>query len=212
MKTLALAVLALLVSLPAAAQNRFFDLTGSFVWADPTGGGELEDLADPAEIDFDASTGYGGSVNFFISDRLSIDIGASVVSPETRIRRRAVGAPGGTTEIDMVPITGIVQFHLMPNGIIDPYIGGGAAYVLFEDAENIGLDELDRIDLKDDVGFVVNAGVGIRLGSRFGIVLDGKYVPIEADATAINLGDTEENDTRVDISPIIISAGLQLRF
>ncbi|MGZ5445869.1 MAG: OmpW/AlkL family protein [Thermoanaerobaculia bacterium] len=212
MKTLALTVLALLVSLPAAAQNRFFDLTGSFVWADPTGGGELEDLADPAEIDFDASTGYGGSVNFFISDRLSIDIGASVVSPETRIRRRAVGAPGGTTEIDMVPITGIVQFHLMPNGIIDPYIGGGAAYVLFEDAENIGLDELDRIDLKDDVGFVVNAGVGIRLGSRFGIVLDGKYVPIEADATAINLGDTEENDTRVDISPIIISAGLQLRF
>ena len=151
-------------------------------------------------------------MNFFISDRLSIDIGASVVSPETRIRRRAVGAPGGTTEIDMVPITGIVQFHLMPNGIIDPYIGGGAAYVLFEDAENIGLDDLDRIDLKDDVGFVVNAGVGIRLGSRFGIVLDGKYVPIEADATAINLGDTEENDTRVDISPIIISAGLQLRF
>src|SRR5688500_16226780 len=163
MKILAPALLALLVSLPAAAQNRFFDLTGSYVWADPTGGGEFEDLADPAEIDFDASTGYGASVNFFISDRLSIDIGASVVSPETTIRRRAIGSPGGNVEIDMVPITGIVQFHLIPNGVIDPYIGGGAAYVLFEDAENIGLGDLDRIDLKDDVGFVVNAGVGIRL-------------------------------------------------
>ena len=212
MKILVPALLALLISLPAVAQDRFFDLTGYYVWADPTGGGEFEDLADPAEIDFDASTGYGASVNFFISDRLSIDIGASVISPETTIRRRAIGAPGGNVEIDMVPITGIVQFHLIPNGVIDPYIGGGAAYVLFEDAENIGLGDLDRIDLKDDVGFVVNAGVGIRLGSRFGIVLDGKYVPIEADATAINLGATEEDDTRVDISPIIISAGLQLRF
>ena len=112
----------------------------------------------------------------------------------------------------MIPITGILQFHLAPNGFIDPYIGGGAAYVLFDDIEDIGLDDLDRIDFKDDVGFVVNAGVGIRLGNRFGIVLDGKYVPIEADATAINLGATEEDDTRVDISPIIISAGLHFAF
>lgn len=212
MKTLVPAVLALLVSLPLAAQDRFFDLTGSFVWADPTGGGELEDLADPADIDFDASTGYGASVNFFIGERFSIDIGAAVVSPETRIRRRAVGAPGGTTEIDMVPITAILQWHFMPDGVIDPYIGGGAAYVLFEDAEDIGLGDLDRIDLQDDVGFVVNAGLGIRLGNRFAIVVDGKYVPIEADATAINLGNTVNEDTRVDISPIILSAGLQLRF
>ena len=200
------------LALPAAAQNRFVDLTGSYVWADPTGGGEFEDLADPAEIDFDASTGYGASVNFFISDRLSIDIGASVISPETRIRRRAIGSPGGDVEVDMIPITGILQLHLAPNSFIDPYIGGGAAYVLFDDIEETGLDDLDRIDFKEDVGFVVNAGVGIRLGSRFAIVLDGKYVPIETDATAVNLGATEEDDTRVDISPIILSAGLQLRF
>lgn len=212
MKYLVPAVLALLCSLPLAAQNRFFDLNGYYVWADPTGGGEFEDLADPADIDFDSSTGYGGSVNFFIGDRLSIDIGASVVSPEARIRRRIIGAPGGDVEIDMIPITGIVQFHLIPNGVIDPYIGGGAAYVLFEDAENIGLDDLDRLDLEDDVGFAVNAGVGIRLGNHFGIIIDGKYVPIEADATAVNLGETEAEDTRVDISPIIISAGIQLRF
>lgn len=212
MKILVPALLALLVSLPAAAQNRFFDLTGSYVWADPTGGGEFEDLADPAEIEFDASTGYGASVNFFIGDRLSIDIGASAISPETRIRRRAIGSPGGDVEVDMIPITGILQWHLAPNAFIDPYIGGGAAYVLFDDIDDVGLNDLDRIDFKDDVGFVVNAGVGIRLGNRFGIVLDGKYVPIEADATAINLGATEEDDTRVDISPIIISAGLQIRF
>ncbi|HEV7242860.1 MAG TPA: OmpW family outer membrane protein [Thermoanaerobaculia bacterium] len=211
MKTLVPSLLALLISLPAAAQNRFFDLTGSYVWADPTGGGEFEDLADPAEIEFDASTGYGASVNFFISDRLSIDIGASVISPETRIRRRAIGA-GGDVQIDMIPITGILQFHLAPNSFVDPYIGGGAAYVLFDDINETGLDDLDRIDFKEDVGFVVNAGVGIRLGNRFGIVLDGKYVPIETDATAVNLGATEEADTRVDISPIILSAGLQLRF
>ena len=212
MKYLASAALALLVSFPLAAQQRFFDLNGFYVWADPQGGGELEDLADPADIEFDSDTGYGGSVNFFIGDRLSIDIGASVISPDTEIRRRAIGSPGGNVEIAMIPVTAILQFHLIPNGVIDPYIGGGAAYVLFEDADDIGIDDLDRLDLEDDVGFAVNAGVAIRLGNRFGIIVDGKYVPIEADATAVNLGETEAEDTRIDISPIIISAGVQIRF
>jgi outer membrane protein len=208
MRYLASAVLALLVVLPAAAQNRFFDLTASAVWVDPTGDSSFDDLSDPASIDFDADTGYGAAVNFFVSDRISIELAASKTSPEGTIRRRALG--GGTTSVDIVPITGVVQFHFAPNSFIDPYIGAGAAYMLLGDVD--GADDIQAIDAKDDVGLAVNAGLAIKLGDRVAIVADGKYVPIESDATARIVGSNNESQGTIDVSPIILSAGIQLRF
>lgn len=207
MKTLIPAVLALLCAFPLAAQNRFFDVTASVVWVDPTGNGSFNDLADPADIEFDGDLGYGASVNFFLSDRISIEIAASKTSPETTIRRRTIGGAAG--DFDIVPITGVVQFHLAPNGTFDPYIGAGAAYVLFGDVD--GVDDIQNIDVEDDVGLAVNAGLDIKIGPRWGIVLDGKYVPIESNASAIIVGHSDQAG-RVDVSPIILSAGLRLRF
>jgi outer membrane protein W len=203
------AVLALSLSVPALAQSRSFDLTGSVVWADPSGDGSFEDLSDPADIQFDGSTGWGADADIFLGDRISLDIGASMTPLEPTItRRRAVGAQ--TADLDMIPITGILRWHLLPNSVIDPYIGGGAAYVLLDEGEN-GIDGLSEIDYQDDAGFVVNAGVGIRLGSRFGLNVDAKYVPLETNATAVVLNGGEA-EAKVDISPIIVSAGLSLRF
>jgi outer membrane protein W len=105
----------------------------------------------------------------------------------------------------------VLQWHFAPNGFIDPYIGGGAAYVLYEfDAQ--GVTNLDQIDFDDDVGLAVNAGLGIRMGDHFGIVIDGKYVPVESNATAVVVGTNQERSGQFDISPIIISGGLSLRF
>ncbi|HYO75310.1 MAG TPA: OmpW family outer membrane protein [Thermoanaerobaculia bacterium] len=209
MRYVVAALFALSLSIPAFAQ-RAFDLTGNVVWVDPTGGGSFEDLSDPADIDFDATAGYGIAANVFFGDRISAEFAISRVKPETRVRRRVVGATT-TADFEMIPMTAVLQFHFAPNAFIDPYIGGGAAYVLFDDVDNNGLGNLDRIDLEDDIGFAVNAGVGIKLGGRLGLVLDAKYVPLEANATAVTVtgADTEG---RVDISPIIVSAGLSLRF
>jgi outer membrane protein len=191
--------------------QRSFDLTGNVVWLDPTGGGEFEDLADPAEIDFDASVGYGLAANVFFSDRLSAEFAISRVKPDTTVRRRSVGGNAIGADAELMPVTAVLQWHFAPNGFIDPYIGGGAAYVLFDDVENNGLGNLDRVDVEDDVGFAVNAGIGIKLGGRLGLVVDAKYIPLEANATAVTITGPE-SEGRVDISPIIISAGLSLRF
>ncbi|MGN6182156.1 MAG: OmpW/AlkL family protein [Thermoanaerobaculia bacterium] len=202
--------LALLLSLPALAQSRAFDLTGSVVWADPSGDGSFDDLATPQDIEFDGSTGWGIDADIFLGDRLSLDIAASKTDLEPRLT--PVGGIAATGDsIDMIPITGIVRFHFIPNGVIDPYIGGGAAYVLLEDADN-GVSGLDSIDFDDDVGFVVNAGIGIRLGSRWGLNADAKYVPLETNATAVVVGSNNQTEGRIDISPIIVSAGVSLRF
>lgn len=210
MRHLALAVFALALATPVFAQQRFFDLSANAVWVDPTNEGTFNDLGDPATIDFDPSTGYGASANIFFSDRFSVELAISRVKTDTTIRRRAVSSPGGNLE--MMPVTAVVQWHFAPNGFIDPYIGAGAAYVLFDDVKDNGLSGLDQIDVKDDAGLAVNAGLGIKLGNRFGIVLDGKYVPLESNAKAVVLGTGETTEGKFNISPIIVSAGLSLRF
>jgi outer membrane protein W len=210
MRTTVFALLALALVLPASAQNRFFDLGLNAVWVDPSNNGSFEDLADPTTIDFDPSVGYGASANVFFSDRFSVEFAISRVNTATTIRRRAVSNPGG--DLEMMPITGVVQWHFAPHAFIDPYIGAGAAYVLFDDVHDNGLNGIQRINFKDDAGLAVNAGLGIRLGNRFGINVDGKYVPLESNAKATVLGTGQTSESKVDISPIIVSAGLTIRF
>ena len=208
MRYVVAALLALSFTTPVFAQ-RSFDLTVNYVWLDPTGAGSFEDI-DETEFDFDdAATGYGVAANIFFSDRVSAEFAIANVNAQATARRRAVG--GSTADIDIMPVTGVLQFHFAPNGFLDPYVGGGAAYVLFDDYETNGVSNLDRIDLEDDVGFAINAGLGIRLGGRFAANIDAKYIPLEANARAVNVTGPE-TEGRVDVSPIIISAGLSLRF
>lgn len=207
------AVLASLLLVSNASAQRSFDLTANAVWYDPTGGGTFEDLADPAELDIEADLGYGLAANIFFGDRISAEFAVARVESETEVtRRRAVAGsgPGGT--LTFQPVTAVLQFHFAPNGFIDPYVGAGAAYVLYDFSESQGVHNLDEIDLKDDVGLAINAGLGIRLGQRFAINIDGKYVPIESDATAVVIGSNNVRSGQVEVSPIIISAGLSLRF
>lgn len=206
----AVLALALLLPLSASAQGRFFDLSANAVWVDPSNNGSFSDLADPATIDFDGDVGYGASANIFFSDRFSVEFAISRVSTGTTVRRRAVANPGG--DLEMMPVTGVVQWHLIPNGFLDPYVGAGAAYVLFDDIRDNGVSGIERINFQDDAGLALNAGVGIRLGNRFGIVVDGKYVPLESNARATVLGSGQTSESKVDISPIILSAGISLRF
>jgi outer membrane protein len=204
------ALLALVLSFPVFAQQRFFDLTGNVVWLDPTGGGTFEDLADPAEIDIDPEVGYGVAANIFFGDRLSAEFAVARVEPETIVRRRAVGDAGPGGNLEIMPVTAVLQWHFAPNGFIDPYIGAGAAYVIYDFSSSQGVHNIDQIDFDDDVGLAINAGLGIRLGERFGLVIDGKYVPLESNAEAVVLTDRAQGT--FDVSPIILSAGLSLRF
>jgi outer membrane protein len=114
----------------------------------------------------------------------------------------------------MIPITGVVQWHFIPKGRIDPYIGAGAAYVLFDkldSANDFGNLNVSSIDFKDDAGLALNAGLGIGLTDHFGITIDGKYVPLKSNARATFVNGSG-GETKVDINPAIFSAGLTFRF
>jgi outer membrane protein len=216
MKHIIPATLALLLvtAAPAFAQNhRAFDLIGYVSWVDTDSEGtfDLNDPNDPVGVQLDTTMGYGLAANIFFGNHLSTEFAITRVENDVTFRRRAVNNSGDGVE--MMPITGVLQWHFAPTAMVDPYIGAGAAYVLLDDVDRPSeLNNLDfeSIDFDDDIGLVVNAGLGIRLGEHWGITLDGKYVPLEASATARRT--TGAQDTTFDINPIILSAGLSIRF
>lgn len=207
----AFAALLLLLAPPAFA-DRTVDLTGFVTWVDPNSEGTFDSPDDQIDVDLGDEMGYGASVNIFWTDRISTEFAVSQIDSSFGLnaRQRAVNVVG--SNIDMIPVTGVLQFHFAPNGVIDPYIGAGAAYIVFGDvtgdnAGNLAIDDIDS----DDLGLVINAGLGIRLGERFGLVGDVKYVPVGSSARGV-LNDDNGTETNIEINPIIVSAGLQIRF
>lgn len=207
-----LPLLLLLAATPLLAAERTVDLAGWVVWADPNSEGTFDTSNDQIDVNFDGEMGYGASVNIFWGSRFSTEFAVSQIDLPIALtsRPRAVGVQD--TNANMIPVTGVLQWHLAPDAMLDPYIGAGAAYILFGnvtkgEAGNLALDDIDS----DDLGLVINAGLSIALNENLGINLDAKYVPVGSAARGV-LNDANGTETDIEINPIIFSAGLAWRF
>jgi outer membrane protein len=208
------AFLVFVLALPSFAATRFFDIDLNAVWVDPNSSGTFNRSAGRnVDIDFKGDLGYGAAANIFFGGSVSLEVAAARVRPKANLT--AAGFSSNNNRTSMVPLTGVLQWHFAPNGFIDPYIGAGAAYVLFSDvngakgaARDVGVN---RIRFKDDAGFAANAGLSIKIGSNMAINGDVKYVPLKSSATAVFVTGPD-SETRVKINPVIASAGIGFRF
>jgi outer membrane protein len=203
------------VAAPMFAQTRSVDVIGYANWVDPNGDGTFSDGIDDIDVNFDSEQGFGVGVNVFWGDRISTEFAASVVEPDVAFESSNPLFPAFTAgSLEMIPITATLQYHFNPEGRFDPYVGGGAAYVLFDQLDSSDdLDDvdIDSIDFDDDVGFVVNAGFSFDITPNFAVYVDGKYVPVSSSATAtFATGPGVETD--IDINPLIFSVGLGYQF
>lgn len=213
MRYVTVAALAMFLAVPAFAQ-RTIDVTGWAAWVDPNSEGTFATGTSNSPLDldvnFDGRLGYGAAVNVFFTDHISTEFSAVWAKSESTLSARQRAVTVNPTDVDIIPITGTLQWHFAPNGRIDPYIGAGAAYVVFSDVSNDGLQGLSLNNLESgDLGLVINGGVGIGLSKSVAILLDAKYVPVGSSAKA-ELITGEQTD--IDINPVIFSAGLSFRF
>ena len=196
------ALLLLLASFPLAAQS-----TDIGLWI---AGAQIGDTnTDGSTIKFDDGRGFGASLNHFWTDHLSTEIGATALKSDNggiyqdRIRLVSTG------ELKMTPITAMAQWHFGRHARIDPYVGAGVAYVLTDDLQSDDLDAtgIGKVEIDDGTGWTVGAGATFNLSDRFGITLDGKYIRFRPDSAGPG-GTT----VRLDFDPLVISAGMRLRF
>ncbi len=213
----ATAAILILAAYPTLAADRTFDLTGMVSWVDPNSSGTFNatNPNQPFDISFNSKMGYGIAANIFWGDHISTEFAASEVRPDAQFRSHAAAPTSGNLgTVKMIPITGVLQFHFAPNATVDPYIGAGAAYVLFDNLSNIndvGNLGVRNINFKNDAGLVLNAGIGFALSKNLALVADGKYVPVKSSADAVFATGPNQSQ-KVKINPVIFSGGLSLRF
>jgi outer membrane protein len=119
-----------------------------------------------------------------------------------------------------VPPTLTAQWHFNPDQTIDPYVGGGAAFVLGLDRKltaNVGSTALPiRID-RSAFGAVLQAGFDVNLQDKWLVNFDVKKIwfntDVKLDATAAGL--TPAGYQKIDnlhINPLVVSVGIGKKF
>jgi len=103
-----------------------------------------------------------------------------------------------------LPPTLTLQYHFLPAGTIDPYLGAGVNYTRISNVDlnggNITLD-------KSSWGLALQAGVDIKLDRNWSINVDVKKVQIRSD---VHLAG--EQVSRIKIDPVLFGVGVGYRF
>lgn len=164
---------------------------------------------DGFETEFESGTGLGLTANVFLTNRVSVEAGAFLLETDAALNFDDVDQLD-LGSVDLVPFTLGVQFHFLGQSRFDPYIGGGAAYMMADDLESVDLTGvgLGSIEIDDEVTFYANAGLGFQFTPGFGLALDARYIPYEPNSVSTVTG-TEED---LELSPLILSGGIRLRF
>lgn len=118
-------------------------------------------------------------------------------------------------ETDHLPPTFSLQYHFLPDGTIQPYVGAGLNYTTFfsTDVEQVltDLTGITDIDLDDSFGLALQLGADWTFGNRWLLNFDLRWIDIESDLTASD-GVTSEELGTVKIDPWVYSINLGYSF
>jgi len=103
-----------------------------------------------------------------------------------------------------LPPTLTAQYHFIPEGKINPYLGAGVNYTRISDVNLLnGNANLDN----NSFGLALQAGVDFKIDKNWSVNLDIKKVQIRSDVT---LNGTKISNVKVD--PLLVGVGVGYRF
>jgi outer membrane protein W len=188
--------------LPLSASAQMNDL-GVFVSTSQFEDGEIDDAGDIFDVEFDEEMGVGVLYNRFWTDGFSTELAYQRLGADLTVSAGDLADDVAELDLDMLSAT--AQLHFARTAMLSPYIGGGVAYISGE-AGAIDQSELEDTDFENEIDFLANAGINLKLGRSFVVFLDGKYVMYEAR------GEGDSDDEAIEINPLIIAGGIKFRF
>jgi len=120
------------------------------------------------------------------------------------ITLEGVGKIGSTSDL---PPTVTLQYHFLPQGKFDPFVGVGFNYTTFFDSDTNSKVGNAKLDLDDSFGYAVQAGVDTKLMDNWVLGVDVRYIDIDTDA---KVGGTKIGTVNID--PIAYGVNLGYRF
>lgn len=155
------------------------------------------------DVEVDSQVGPTFNINWYFTPNLALDVLAAL--PFKHDISVNNGALTGSTK--HLPPTVSLQYHFMPSGSIDPYLGLGVNYTMFWE------DKIDNggpgLELDNSFGLAAQVGVDFALDAarKWVVGVDARYIDIDADAT---VGGADVGT--VEIDPLAYGVNLGYRF
>jgi outer membrane protein len=202
-----------LISMPAAAYEKGdWIIRGGAGVVDP----ESKAYADEELIlTIDSGTSVVLSATYMFSPNWGFDILAAWPFSHD-INASDPLDPGFSGEVKIgetkhLPPTFSFQYHFNPDGNFMPYAGLGLNYTMFMDEKLVG--DVASLSIDDSFGVAAQLGADVKMGDRWILNFDLRYISIEADA---KITDTEVPAQPlvipVDINPLVYSVSVGFVF
>ena len=210
-KIIACAVAILMVGTNAAADERKN-------WMVQVGPANL-DLADDAVLKVGGQVLPGAEVKTesqytptitvarYVADQFAASL---TIGPPPRAEIDAGGTLNGVgrlANVDYGPAALTLQYHPFRGKRVDPYVGAGFAYMLVTNTQD---GVFQNVEVENDLGAALQAGVNISVTDRYGVYFDVKKAFLTTQATGTFNGFDAVADVVMD--PLVISAGASLSF
>ena len=197
-----LALVLCAIALPVMAQS-----TDVGVWYESA---TLHRTNDPAgTIRFDRGNGWGVSADHFWLPSFSTEVAYASTHSDARVEfPEGITLDAGRLRLKSTTLVG--QWHFIPRGFVDPYVGAGAARLSAGSLSSADLAAggVTSVHISSKTTWCANAGVNVNFGKMFALAVDGKYVRYRPDSSAAG-GTTS---VPLKLNPTFIAAGLKLRF
>ena len=137
-------------------------------------------------------------ISYFFSKNLAAEL---ILTYPQEHDVKAGGTKIGT--LKELPPTLTVQYHFIPDGSVDPYVGVGLNYTLISDVKLPAGFDVDR----SSVGYALQAGFDYKFDKKWSFNVDVKYLDIKTD---VKLNGAKV--TTLTVSPIVAGVGVGYRF
>jgi len=223
----AVAVCALLVTSPAAAQSAPSpdDRTGvaagdvlvrlrAIMVAPNERSGSVLPAFPGEKVSVDNSFMPEVDATYMATNHLGFELIASTTKHHADGRTGTTGSIGRLASTWVLPPTLTAQYHFAPTSHVRPYVGAGLNYTIFwNEKASSGLEKAvgqTNVHMSDSFGWAAQAGVDIDVTRKVFLNLDVKFIDIDTKArlrtTAIG---TQQVSLHLD--PLVVGVGLGIR-
>jgi outer membrane protein len=180
---------------------------------------------DTLVVEVDDGTAVTLSATYMITENWAFDIlAATPFSHDITARVIASVDPGFSTnafkiaETKHLPPTFSVQYHFLPDGRFQPFVGVGLNWTTFFDTEvdpGLAAAGITGLDLDDSFGVAAQVGADWMINDNWLINLDLRWINIESDATLSGTAFAPDNAVQIGtvaIDPFVYAINVGYSF
>lgn len=155
------------------------------------------------------------AIEYFFTPNISLETICCVTQHDVDGTRDITGVEM-VSDAKIIPATFTLKYHL-DAGPIKPYVGAGPTYFIFIDekpgAGAVAVMGASKLKMDDSLGFALQAGVDVPINdSGMSLSLDAKKYWLSVDANWYDSTGTKLLETKHNLDPWVISAGVGFRF